>query len=68
MAEIDTSNDFFIGTSGTEMAPMLPMRITTREQALRTAAWLEVMGIVLPSEHPDDPPTYEQVREAILNT
>lgn len=65
---IATDNDFLIGSNGQTVAATLPVNITTREQALRTAAWIEVMSAVLPSEHSDDLPTYEQVREAILNT
>lgn len=69
MPEIVTNNDFLIGSDGQGVGPpLLPMRITTREQAFRTAAWIEIMGETLPSEHDDDAPTYEQVREAILNT
>lgn len=65
--EIDTANDFMFGTTGTEMSPMFLPRITSREQAFRTAAWIEIMGQVLPSET-DEEVTYDDVREAILNT
>lgn len=65
---IRTDNDFIIGTDGTSVGPaMLPMRITTREQAYRTAAWIELMGWSLPSEG-DGTTTYEQVRDAVMNT
>ena len=66
--EIRTSNDFMIGGNGSSVGPpLLPMQITTREQAYRTAAWIELMGEMLPSEG-DGSLTYEQVREAIMNT
>lgn len=61
---IRTTNDFMIGTDGRQLAAILPVNITTREQAYRTAAWIETMAVTLPTET-DDPPTFEQVREAI---
>lgn len=64
--EPSTKNDFFIGTDGTKLAAVLPVAITTREQAYRTAAWIELMGITLPREEQEN--TYEEVREAIRNT
>lgn len=64
---IRTDNDFMIGTDGQKLAAMRPVNITTREQAYRTAAWIEVMAITLPTES-DDPPTFEDIREAIRDT
>lgn len=64
--EIDTSNDFLLGSNGDAIAPMLPVVITSREQAYRTAAWLELMAPVLPAKDPGV--TYEQVRAAVANT
>jgi len=61
---IETGNDFWFGSNGESIAPMLPIVITSREQAYRTAAWIEIMGMTLPSS---SEVTYEQVREAILN-
>ncbi len=66
MSNVNTQNDFFIGTDGTKLAAILPVAITTREQAYRTAAWIETMGITLP--HEEDEATYEEIREAIRNT
>ncbi len=69
--EISTANDFFLGANGTEIAPMLPVRIASREQAYRTAVWIELMGSVLPSEtgaSMDNGPTFDDIRTAILNT
>lgn len=66
-AEVDTSNDFMIGTDGQKLAAMLPVNIVTREQAYRTAAWIAEMAVTLPTES-EEPPTFEQVREAIRST
>lgn len=66
---IRTDNDFFLGTDGRQAAPMLPVVITSREQAYRTAAWIKLMGSTLPSENPYEPTvTFEDVEEAIMNT
>lgn len=62
---IDTQNDFFFGTNGDTMGPFLPVVITSKEQAYRTAAWIELMGSMLPAE---TDLTYEQVRQAIRET
>lgn len=62
----DTQNDFILAASNRAVAPLLPVRITTRQQAYRTAAWLEAMGEMLPDDGTGD--TYDTVREAIRNT
>ncbi len=61
-----TDNDFFFGSNGKTLTPMKPVVITTREQAYRTAAWIEAMGVILP--HEDETATYEEIREAVRNT
>lgn len=65
--DIRTDNDFFLGSDGASVGPNLPMRITTREQAYRTAAWIELMASTLPSEG-DGVLSYEDVREAVMNS
>lgn len=67
---IRTDNDFLIGTNGTNLAAMLPVHISSREQAFRTAAYIAIMGESLPSEDGGgiDRVTFEDVREAVLNT
>lgn len=65
--DIDTSNDFFFGSNGKEVMPMLPVVIKTREQAFRTAAWIQLMGETLPSEG-DGSVQMGDVIEAIENT
>lgn len=63
---MNTSNDFFFGSDGKVLAPMVPVMIRTREQAYRTAAWIETMSFILP--HEDEEATYEEIREAVRNT
>ncbi len=63
---VRTENDFMIAGSPTGIAPMLPMMITTRQQAYRTAAWIEAMSYTLPQEEEES--TMEEVRMAVRNT
>ena len=63
---INTLNDFLLNTNGQQMGPMLPMVITSREQAYRTAAWIKAMAIVLPPG--EDEHSFEEIEEAIRNT
>lgn len=65
--DINTSNDFFFGSNGREVIPMLPVIIRTKEQAYRTAAYIEMMGMMLPSED-EGSVEYSDVREAVWNT
>lgn len=65
---IRTDNDFLIGSNGRTMAPMMPLVITSREQAYRTAAWIKTMAVMLPHEEGDDGPSFEEVEQAIRNT
>jgi hypothetical protein len=67
MSDIRTDNDFFLGTNGNEVAPMLPVIIASKEQAYRTAAWIKLMGEMLPSEG-EGTTTFEEVENAIMNT
>lgn len=66
MSETRTDNDFLLGTNGTAMVPRLPLRISTRQQAYRTAAWIKLMGEVLPDEDPAS--GWDEVHDAIANT
>ncbi|CRK59053.1 hypothetical protein [Alloactinosynnema sp. L-07] len=66
MSDIRTDNDFLLGSSGASIAPMLPVRITTKQQAYRTAAWLTFMALILPDE--PVPSTYDEIHNAIGNT
>jgi len=67
--EIDTRNDFMIGSTGTELGAVLPVRIISREQAFRTAAWIALMGYSLPSENPGESHVeFEDVKRAIEST
>lgn len=63
---IRTDNDFMIGAGYGRLTPTLPVAITTRQQAYRTAAWIKLMGEMLPDEDP--PSSYEDVETAIANT
>lgn len=64
---VRTDNDFFIGANSAGLMPTtLPMVIRTRQQAYRTAAWIKLMGEVLPDEEPAS--SYEDVERAIANT
>lgn len=67
--EIETKNDFLLGATGSHLSSMLPIHITTREQAFRTAAWIALMGYGLPSENPNGVRIeFEDVKRAIENT
>jgi len=66
MSEPKTSNDFMFGGNGSQVAPLLPLVITTREQAYRTAAWIKAISVILPHEEQEH--TYEEIEEAIFNT
>ncbi len=66
MSDVNTANDFAFAGGGDVLIPLLSVKITTREQAYRTAAWIETMGIILP--HEEEEATYEEIREAIRNT
>jgi len=63
---VNTNNDFMIGSDGQSLGAFLPVRITTRQQAYRTAAWIKLMGFTLPDE--DEPSTFEEVEQAIMGT
>ncbi len=63
---MNIANDFWFGSNGKTLTPMVPVVIETREQAYRTAAWIETMGVILP--HEDEEATYEEIREEVRNT
>jgi hypothetical protein len=64
--EPDTSNDFMIGSNGVAIGTLLPMVITSKQQAYRTAAYIKLMAATLPDEPGDH--SYEEIEEAIKNT
>lgn len=66
MSQTRTDNDFLLGTNSVGMVPGLPLVICTRQQAYRTAAWIKLMGEVLPDEDPAS--EYGDVETAIANT
>jgi hypothetical protein len=59
--DIDTSNDFLVGSNGLRIVPTLPIRAMDKEQALRLAAWLVVLA---------DPPQerFPLILKAVMNT
>lgn len=61
-----TDNDFMISSNGRNLAPLLPVQITTKQQAYRTSAWLKTLAVMLPDE--DEASTYDEVEKAIQNT
>lgn len=67
---IETINDFGFGANGSAIRPLVPVLITTQQQAFRTAAWIlclaEVLSDGLPAEDP--PSSFENVLHAIRNT
>ena len=67
---VRTDNDFLLASDGRSISPLMPIVITTQEQALRTAAWLVAMSPVL--EHEPDPdgnyPTFDDVYAAVCDT
>lgn len=60
---VRTDNDFLLGANRGGIVPLAPVRIQTRQQAYRTAAWIEAMGEGLPEEDPAS--TYDEIRSAI---
>lgn len=66
--KIKTDNDFLMATNGSTLAALLPVNITNREQAYRTAAWILIMGDVLPLENDENVGlTFDDVCDRILN-
>ena len=63
---INTANDFLFGWDGQTLQPVLPVIITSRDQALRTAAWLKTMAVIFPGGEVDQ--TFEEIELAIRNT
>lgn len=63
---INTRNDFLLTSAGAMIAPMAPIRISTRQQAYRTAAWIQLMGDTLPDDGSEA--SYDDVLLAIANT
>lgn len=61
-----TDNDFFFGSDGQSLQPFTLVVVTTKQQAYRTAAWIKLMGEVLPDEA--EPSTFEEVEQAIMGT
>jgi hypothetical protein len=66
MSDIHTYNDFMMSSNGTSVINLLPLRIETKQQAYRTAAWIKLMGEMLDDEDPAT--SYEDVETAIANT
>lgn len=66
MSTVETANDFLFGTNRSALYPMVPVRITTRQQAFRAAAWMVSMAEVLPEEDP--PSSFDEVLAAIQRT
>lgn len=58
MSEIDTSNDFFVGSRGADIVLMKTPGTMTKAQALRLAAWLVILA-------DDDEVRFNEVLEAI---
>lgn len=66
--EVNTSNDFMLAANGVHgLVPLLPVQARTRQQAFRLAAWLVLMGEMLPDE-PDQPDDFDTVLKAVSNT
>ncbi|SDU42341.1 hypothetical protein [Jiangella alkaliphila] len=66
-AEIRTDNDFAIAyNAGHGLVPLLPVQVTTKQQAYRVAAYIKIMGDLLPDEPVAS--TYDEVERAISNT
>lgn len=66
MSQTRTDNDFMLGANSVGMVPGLPVVICTRQQAYRSAAWIKLMGEVLPDEDPAS--GWDEVHDAIANT
>lgn len=64
--QVDTRNDFLLAGNGNGIIPMLPMRVTDRQQAYRTAAWLVSMAAILPDD--GTRATFQEVLSAVSNT
>lgn len=60
MEEIDTDNQFMVGSQGTNIIVLRPPSVMTKEQAVRFAAWLVTLA--------DDNNQFDTVLEAVQNT
>jgi len=66
MQDINTTNDFMIGGNNDYLTPLFPVKIATKQQAYRTAAWIKLLAEVLPDEEVGS--SYEEIETAISNT
>ena len=65
--KINTQNDFFFGVWQQQLFPTTPVIIITAQQAYRTAAWIMLMGCILPDEK-DSTADFDEIVEAISRT
>jgi len=65
---MNTANDFLFGGDHEQVSPLIPVKIVSRDQAFRTAAWIEFMAQTLPDEVEGEHPTYDEVKEAVRGT
>lgn len=64
MTDINTSNDFFLGSNGDTLSFMLHPTNMDADQALRAAAWLVALVVAdFNATH-----TFAEVLEAVQNT
>jgi hypothetical protein len=63
---VNKINDFFFGSNGQTIVPLVPVTITSRQQAFRTAAWLKAMAFSIPDDGSNA--TYEEIEQAINNS
>jgi len=61
-----TDNDFAFGSNGITLAPLIPVRIETKQQAYRAGIWIKLMGEFLPDEPVAS--TWEEIQNAIEGT
>jgi hypothetical protein len=65
--DINTTNDFGFGVNEyKQLQPILPVIISTKQQAYRTAIWLMFFADFLLDEGTKH--TYEQIEKAIANS
>ena len=64
--EVNTANEFLLGSNGARLAPLIHPVFTTKQSAYRFMAWLECMAELLPDETPAH--TLDELRHAVRNT
>lgn len=66
MSDIETVNDSLIASNGGRLTSVIPLNISTRQQAYRAAAYLVSMAVGMPDE--EKASSFEDVLSAVQAT